>query len=119
MRSSVHVDLLGPLAELLQHLGQLLVLPHFEVLGGGDPHPLELLGDAPSVGHSVDDVVGGVQRVPPGSTRGGERHGGVGAGVEAPGVAALHAPSVLLPQGLDPVELGGVLVELLTIREIN
>ena len=117
--SSVHLDLLGTLPELLKHVGQ----PHSHPLGVGDPHPLDFLGDVASL-DAADDAVVGVQGVPPRTVGGrGQRRRGVG--IEAADVAALvlhgllNAPVVGLPQGLDPVELGGVLVKLLTIREIN
>ena len=58
--SSVHLDLLGTLPELLKHVGQ----PNGHPLGVGDPHPLDLLGDVASL-DAADDAVVSVQGVPP------------------------------------------------------
>ena len=120
--NSVHLDLLRPLPELLQHGGEVHVEPLVEApVLVGDPHLLHILSYVAPL-EAADDAVAGVQGVPPRAIRGrGQR--GRGEGVEAPGVSALllhgqlNAPVIGLPQGLDPVDLGLMLRNLLSKKK--
>ena len=114
--SSVHIDLLRALPELLQHLGETHSHPLAEApVGVGDPHLPHILDEF----GPLDDAIASIQGVPPRAVRGrGQR--GRRVGVEASGVAALllhgqlDAPVIGLPQGLDPVDLGLMLRNLLS-----
>ena len=80
--NSVHLDLLRPLPELLQHGGEVHVEPLVEApVLVGDPQLLHILSDAAPL-EAADDAIAGVQGVPPRAIRGrGQRGRGEGVGI--------------------------------------
>ena len=87
-------------------------------MGVGDPHLPHIQDEF----GPLDDAIASIQGVPPRAVRGrGQR--GRRVGVEASGVAALllhgqlNAPVIGLPQGLDSVDLGLMLRNLLSTEK--